>query len=310
LVAGEQSAWAYWQFTDGNSLGASTLTDATQQTNSAKYVAAKHFFRFIRPNAVRVNATVANAPSLNASAYLSASNTTLTVVLVNSGTNASTVQIQAPVLPSGLIGFQSFTSDANALWASNSVAITSGSATVTVPAYGICTLYGQPNAVPVPPAIIQWPQNTNVVAGASVRLFSTATGDAPLGFQWLFNNLPISGATGTSLVLTNVQPFQAGQYAVQVTNLAGSITSFPATLGITGTGTLPMITPQIVATRSGSEMLLSFQSNVGRIYSWQFSTNLSSWSVVSNLVSAGSTEQLLVSPSPVAPAQYFRVSSP
>jgi hypothetical protein len=143
-----------------------------------------------------------------------------------------------------------------------------------------------------------------------VRLFSTATGDAPLGFQWLFNNLPISGATGTSLVLTNVQPFQAGQYAVQVTNLAGSITSFPATLGITGTGTLPMITPQIVATRSGSEMLLSFQSNVGRIYSWQFSTNLSSWSVVSNLVSAGSTEQLLVSPSPVAPAQYFRVSSP
>ena len=310
LVAGEQSAWAYWQFTDGNPLSASTLTDATQLGNATKYVVAKHFFRFIRPNAVRVSASVANAPSLNASAFLSASNTALTVVLVNGDTNATTVQIQAPTLPTGLNSFQSFTSGSGALWVSNSATIIGGAATVVIPAYGICTLYGQPVGAPVPPAITSLPQSTNVTAGANVQLSCAATGDPTLSFQWFFNKLPIPGAVGTTLVLTNVQPFQAGQYALQVTNAAGSITSFPASLSVTGPATLPLIAPQLIVTRSGSSLLLFFQANVGRIYSWQISTNLSSWSTISSFVSSRVTEAMTVLTSPGGTAQYFRVSSP
>jgi O-glycosyl hydrolase len=310
LVAGGQSAWAYWQFTDGNPISASTLTDATQRANAAKYVAAKHFFRFIRPNAVRVNASVSNATSLSASAFLSASNSALTIVLVNSDTNAATVQIQAPPVPAGLTSFQAFTSGSGALWVSNSVAIAGGSATVVVPAYGICTLYGQSVATPVPPAITSLPQSTNVIAGANVQLSCVATGDAALSFQWFFNNLPIPGAIGTMLVLTNVQPFQAGQYAVQVTNAAGSITSFPAILGVSGSATLPLITLQLIITRPGSVLLLSFLSNAGRIYSWQISTNLNSWLVTRSFVSASSVEQWAVLDLPGSPVQYFRVSSP
>jgi hypothetical protein len=310
MTAGQQSGWAYWQFTDGNPVGASTLTDATQRANAAKYIAAKHFFRFIRPNAVRVSVSVTNAPSLNASAYLSASNTALTVVLVNSDTNPATVQVQAPAVPSGLTSFQSFTSDTNALWASNSVMITSGIATVMIPAYGICTLFGQPVAVPVPPAIVQLPQNTNVAAGANVAFSCTATGDALLSYQWSFNGLPIAAATSTTLVLTNVQSFQAGQYAVQVSNVAGAIISFPATLGVSGSGTLPLIVPQIILARSVDPVVLSFQSNPGRIYSWQVSTDLAVWSVATNFVSARSPEQFLVSPSSAPSRRYFRVSSP
>ena len=215
MTAGEQCGWAYLDFTDGNPVGAGPLTDATSRTNSAKYIAAKHFYRFIRPNSIRVSATVTNAPGLYASAYLAPSNTALTVVLVNSATNPVTAQVQAPSIPAGLTAIQSFTSDTSALWVSNSIPLVGGAATVMVPAYGVCTLFGQPTAVPIPPAITQWPKSTNVSAGTSVVFACAATGDAPLSFQWFFNSLPIAGATTTQLTLTNVQPFQAGQSAVQ-----------------------------------------------------------------------------------------------
>src|SRR5262249_39521474 len=46
LTAGQESAWAYWQFTDGSPNGTYTLTDATLQRTAGKYTAAKHFFRY------------------------------------------------------------------------------------------------------------------------------------------------------------------------------------------------------------------------------------------------------------------------
>jgi len=243
-------------------------------------------------------------------AYLAASNTALTVVLVNSSSNVTTVQVQAPPLPNGLTGFQSFTSDPGALWVSNSAPILNGVATVTVPGFGVCTLYGRPLAAPLPPAITQWPQSTNVTAGAAVRFSCVATGDAPLAFQWLFNNLPIPGAIGTALVLTNVQPFQAGPYAVQVANGAGSLTSFQANLGVSGHPTLPAITPQISVAASNSAIQFSFPANAGRAYSWLESSNLSSWTVATQFVSTASPARWSVPISTSSPPQYFRISSP
>lgn len=310
LTAGQQSAWAYWQFTDGNAIGASTLTDATQRGSATKYIAAKHFFRFIRPNSVRVNTTVVSGPELNASAYLDETNATLTVVLVNSSANPTTVAVQAPPVPAGLTQFQSFTSGTNALWVSNSVPIVAGAATVAVPAYGICTLYGQAGLRLMPPAITQIPQSTNVAAGTTARFTCAASGDPVLSYQWLFNNLPIPGATAAALALTNVQPYQAGQYAVLVTNAAGAITSFPASLGVSGSGTLPLITPVLSAELFGAQVRLSFQSNPSRVYSWLASTDLAAWSVLSSFVSGGTNAQLVVPFSPAAPLRYYRVSSP
>jgi hypothetical protein len=308
MTAGGQSGWSYLRLTDGNPVGSGTLTDATSLTNSAKYVAAKHFYRFIRPNSVRVNASVAGAPGLYASAYLAPSNTALTIVLVNSATNSITAQVQAPSAFAGLNAFESFISDISALWVSNSVPLVGGAATVTVPAYGVCTLFG-PIASPVPPALVQWPQSTNVSAGASVVFVCAATGDAPLNFQWFFNNLPIASATATTLTLTNVQPFQAGQYTVQVSNSSGSITSLPATLGITGPGTLPALTPRISIAYSGDAIQLSFPANPGRIYSWLSSSNMTTWIVATQFVSTANLAKWQLSSSPSF-AKYFRVSSP
>ena len=310
LTTGQQSGWSYWQLTDGNANGAQTLTDATQRSGAAKFTAARHFFRFIRPNSVRVNTVVSNAPGLNASAYLGSSNSALTIVLINSSSNAISTQIQAPSLPTGLTAFQSFTSDNTALWVSNSVALVGGVASLNIPGYGVCTLVGQSSRVGVPPAITQPPQNASVTAGGTAQFACTATGDEPLSFQWLFNNLAITGATNSSLTLTNLQPFQAGQYSVQVTNAAGALISFPATLEVSGISTVPLVTPLISAALLGEDVQLSFNANFGRIYSWLVSTNPSAWTIATSFVSASTRPLWLVSPAASVPERYFRVSSP
>ncbi len=84
LTAGQESAWAYWQMTDGNPVGTETLTDQATAQNSPKYAAAKHFFRYIRPNSICVNTTVSGSTPLTASAFLHTTNGTMTVVIINS----------------------------------------------------------------------------------------------------------------------------------------------------------------------------------------------------------------------------------
>ena len=49
LTSGQESGWAYWQMTDGTAVNDFTLTDSSSLQNSPKYVAAKHFFRYIPP---------------------------------------------------------------------------------------------------------------------------------------------------------------------------------------------------------------------------------------------------------------------
>jgi len=63
----------------------------------------------------------------------------------------------------------------------------------------------------------------------------TATGTAPLKYQWYFNGSnSISGGTNSTLTLTNVQLTDAGLYSVAVTNAVGFMTSSNATLTVTG----------------------------------------------------------------------------
>ena len=85
---------------------------------------------------------------------------------------------------------------------------------------------------PAAPSIITQPASQTVLAGSSVTFTVTAAGTAPLGYQWLFGGTNIAGATGASLTLTNVQPAQAGNYALRVTNALDSVTSSNALLTV------------------------------------------------------------------------------
>jgi len=142
FVFGRQSAWVYWQMTDGVSVSQSTLTDQSNRTNSAKYVAAKHFFRYLRPNAVRVNATVTSSTNVVVSAFLHDTNQTVTAILLNTAPTNLSATIILTNLPFSPSMFRIFTSADQNYWRSSSIHFTNSAAAVEVPGYGIVTLYG------------------------------------------------------------------------------------------------------------------------------------------------------------------------
>jgi len=142
LTAGQESAWAYWQMTDGTPNDTYQLTDSTTLTNSPKYVAAKHFFRYIRPNSICVNATVTGSTALTASAFLHKANGTMTVVVINSSNSPVQTVINSPAQPAGIASWQTFTSSNGSYWKISTNTITNGNANVSIPGHGVVTLYG------------------------------------------------------------------------------------------------------------------------------------------------------------------------
>jgi uncharacterized delta-60 repeat protein len=93
------------------------------------------------------------------------------------------------------------------------------------------------------PYIITQPTNQTVTAGGTANFNVTAGGTPPLSYQWNFNGANIAGATNASLTLTNVQFYQAGNYAVLVTNLYGSVLSSNAVLTVNlPASSIPVIT--------------------------------------------------------------------
>jgi hypothetical protein len=87
----------------------------------------------------------------------------------------------------------------------------------------------------------------------------TATGTAPLSYQWIDNNgNQIPWGTNATLTLTNVQPGQAGNYTVNVANLYGGPVSTNFTLTITQVPQIVSdITPQNVTVYATSPVTLS-----------------------------------------------------
>ena len=89
-----------------------------------------------------------------------------------------------------------------------------------------------PLTVVVPPSITNQPASTNVAPGASVTLSVTATGTSPLRYQWRRNGSNLSGATNATLLLSNLQPSQAGSYDVVITNNWGLAASSVAIVSV------------------------------------------------------------------------------
>lgn len=85
---------------------------------------------------------------------------------------------------------------------------------------------------PTAPNITQQPQSQTVALSNAATFTVTATGTAPLHYQWSFNtNTPVGGNSNT-LALLNVLPNHAGAYSVVITNYYGAVTSAIATLTI------------------------------------------------------------------------------
>jgi pectate disaccharide-lyase len=92
--------------------------------------------------------------------------------------------------------------------------------------------YGGTNTPPaVAPTIDSQPQDQSAAIGQGALFSVTASGTAPLSYQWYFNtNTPLNGATNSSYAISAVSSNDIGGYSVRVANVAGAVTSRVAQL--------------------------------------------------------------------------------
>jgi sugar lactone lactonase YvrE len=83
-----------------------------------------------------------------------------------------------------------------------------------------------------PVTIVAPPRSQSVNAGQGVTFSVTATGSGALAYQWLKNDAPIAGATGTSYAIASAQPADAGNYAVRVSGGGANVLSATAVLTV------------------------------------------------------------------------------
>ena len=209
---------------------------------------------------------------------------------------------------------------------SNSVGnVTSNAATLTV------------NAAPVAPSITTQPSSVTITAGQTATFSVTATGTAPLTYQWKKNGTSITGATSASYTTPAETTADNGaQFAVTVSNSTGSVTSNAATLTVNAAPVAPSITtqPSSVTITAGQTATFSVTATGTAPLTYQWSQNGTAISgatsssyttpaetasasgaqftvVVSN--SAGSATSsaatLTVNPAPVAPSITTQPSS-
>lgn len=104
---------------------------------------------------------------------------------------------------------------------------TSNAATLTVTAPAVATITAQPVAM-----------TSRQGSGAFFSVQATGTA---LSYQWRRGDADIAGATQSTLFLNNVQPADTGAYSVVIDNPGGSVTSSPAQLTVSETGSVRVV---------------------------------------------------------------------
>ncbi len=75
------------------------------------------------------------------------------------------------------------------------------------------------------PIILQPPADQSALSGGDATFTVEAGGQAPLFYQWWFNEVNLPGETNSTLLLTTVQLAQSGSYRVVVSNALGAVTA-------------------------------------------------------------------------------------
>jgi alpha-tubulin suppressor-like RCC1 family protein len=103
--------------------------------------------------------------------------------------------------------------------------------------------------------ITKQPFSQTVYATQTARFSTMALGTPPLSYQWRFNETNLDGATGASLVVTNLGPNDAGTYTVIVSNGSGSVISSNASLTV-------VVCPPVIISQSPQDQLALFGTNL------------------------------------------------
>lgn len=123
-----------------------------------------------------------------------------------------------------------------------------------------------------PPVIDVQPGTVTAEPGEDVTLTVSATGGS-LTYQWYKDDVPLAGATASSLTLENVQWTDAGNYTVAVSNRYFTVTSSAG--AIAGPRPAPSISaqPQTLAARVGAAASLSVAASAAGTPRYQWRRN-------------------------------------
>jgi polygalacturonase len=172
---------------------------------------------------------------------------------------------------------------------------------------------------PSAPSILTQPQSITLNSNLTAQFSVTATGSAPLHYQWYSNNTQTAlsdnanrvGSTSNVLTIPNITANDAGTYSVVITNVYGSVTSSVVTLtvltngsvynvkdfGATGNGTTldsPAINAAIAAAGAAGGCMVTFPAGnylCGSIHLTNCMANLTLY-LSNNAVIWGSTANI------------------
>ena len=144
LIAGHASAFIPWAMGTPDP-GKYEVTSTTPPYSLPKTAAFRHFSRYVRPGAVRLEAGPDDPTGVTVSAFRHKAHGTITIVLINNG-SAATADITLPAFTNDIASFDVFTSTPEASWQQTSVSPIDGDISIDVPESGIVTIYGQGTA--------------------------------------------------------------------------------------------------------------------------------------------------------------------
>jgi subtilisin family serine protease len=152
---------------------------------------------------------------------------------------------------------------------------------------------------------VVWPPtNQTATIGSNVTLTALAVGTAPIRYQWQRGGTNLANAASPSLLLTNVQPADAGTYSVVVTNAIGEPAGFAATLSVLAPS--PILTEPRRLSDGTVEIVLRQLVNQ-QSYTMEISSNLVDWTTLERFSAAGPTKVFTDATAIEANQRFYRV---
>lgn len=123
------------------------------------------------------------------------------------------------------------------------------------------------------PVIVRQPTSAPTFRGTSLLLNVGAVAAQPLRFQWLLEGDPIPLATNSWLMLANLQPAQAGNYSVLVSNVSGFVQSSNVVVTLADSAPYVFEPPQSVTTflNGNATFRVKAYGSEPIQYQWRFS---------------------------------------
>lgn len=226
-----------------------------------------------------------DARTFNAS-YGPGTNTSVTVIM-DEGENQTGSKWEYQMYAQAQINYQWQFNSANILGATNAAYTLNNVTTANAGTYRVVVTDNTgPGTNPAatltvfgPPSISQPPASLAVLPGANTNLIVVADSPPPLLYKWRFFGTNLSGATASSSLFSNIQPANAGNYTVVITNVYGSTTSAVASLKVLVSPTLTNVSGN--ATVFGSTYVTQYKVNLNDTNWTAVATNIGTGSLLS-----------------------------